>query len=77
MRKTIIFFTILFSITLALSRQKKEFDIEYLESKRNQYLGLQKVVKNFVIIDANRSLESVVHDVRDRIIQFRDLMAAT
>jgi hypothetical protein len=58
-------------------KRKKEFNIEYLECKRNQYLGLQKVVKNFVIIDANRSLESVVHDVSDRIIQFRDMMVAT
>jgi thymidylate kinase len=52
-------------------QRKGEFNIEYLEMKRRQYLSLRMVVNNFVIVDANRSLDLVVKDVGDRIIQFQ------
>ena len=51
-------------------KRKGEFNIEDLEIKRSQYINLQKVVKNFVIIDASRGLDDVIKDVGDRIIQF-------
>jgi len=50
--------------------RKKEFKITDLEIKRKRYLNLQSVVKNFELIDANRSFEIVVRDVKDRIIKF-------
>jgi thymidylate kinase len=51
-------------------KRKGEFNIEDLEIKRRQYIELQKFVKNFVIIDANRSFEVVLKDVGDHIMHF-------
>jgi thymidylate kinase len=52
--------------------RKKEFDIDYLANRRRNYLGLQDIVTNFAIIDANRGLDVVVKDVYDQIIQFQE-----
>jgi len=51
-------------------KRKGEFTIEDLEKKRRQYKNLQSVVKNFILIDATRSLDSVLKDVGDHIMQF-------
>ena len=51
-------------------KRKGEFTPEFMELRRNQYLSLKKVVKNFAIVDANRELESVVRDVSDVIQRF-------
>jgi thymidylate kinase len=52
-------------------KRKQEFDSDDLEMKRKKYLQLGPMIKNFIVIDANRNLDSVVKDVGDRIIGFQ------
>ncbi len=52
--------------------RKREFSVPFLESRRRDYLSLRNAVRNFVIVDANRDLESVVGDVRRAIVEFHD-----
>lgn len=51
-------------------RRKGEFTPEVLETKRNRYLSLKKVVKNFAVVDANRNLDLVVRDVGSMIHRY-------
>lgn len=51
-------------------QRKGEFSPEVLESKRAQYLRLKTVVKNFIVVNADRKLKLVVQDVSDLIYQF-------
>jgi len=50
--------------------RKGEFTPEYLELRRNQYLSLKGVIKNFSIVNANRELDMVVDDVGKEILEF-------
>lgn len=51
-------------------KRKKEFSVEYIESRRQQYQSLKNVAKNFALVDANRSLNQVVKEVRELICNF-------
>jgi predicted ATP-grasp superfamily ATP-dependent carboligase/thymidylate kinase len=50
--------------------RKGEFNPEFLEIKRNQYLQLQNIVKNSTVIDATLPLESVVHNTKECIVNY-------
>lgn len=50
-----------------LFARKHEFSAAWLEERRNQYLGLADVVKDFVVVDANRPLPAVFTDVVETI----------
>lgn len=50
--------------------RKGEFNPEFLEKKRNQYLQLQYIVKNATVVDATQPLESVVQNVKENIHRF-------
>ena len=50
--------------------RKNEFDLDILEYKRQQYLQLQYVIKNFIVIDATQNLETVIRQVGESIIEF-------
>jgi thymidylate kinase len=52
-------------------KRKNEFDLDEIEIKREQYLQVGSLVKNFTIINANQNLDSVVSDVIDRIARFQ------
>lgn len=52
--------------------RKGEFNPEFLEIKRNQYLELQNIVKNSTVVDATMPLESVVQNVKEYIHKFYD-----
>ena len=54
--------------------RKNEFTIKEIDIKRRNYLSLAGMLDNFTIIDANKSLESVVSDASNRIIQFQQNM---
>lgn len=54
-------------------RRKGEFSVEFLDSRRREYLTLGRTIQHFAVVDANRDLESVVHDVGRVIEEFRDL----
>lgn len=51
-------------------RRKQEFSLEHLQARRDQYLGLRSLFDHTVVVDANRDLDRVVGDVRDRIDAF-------
>lgn len=51
-------------------KRKREFSIEFLQVRRSQYLNLKNVVSNFKIVDTNRDLDKVIHDVGELIHGF-------
>jgi thymidylate kinase len=53
-------------------RRKGEFSVEFLDARRREYLSLGSTIRHFAVVDANRDLESVVHDVGRVIEEFRD-----
>ncbi len=50
--------------------RKGEFNPEFLEIKRKQYLELQSVAKNSVVVDTTIPLELVVSHVKEQIYKF-------
>lgn len=50
--------------------RKGEFTPQILEAKRSEYLGLKEVVKNFLVVDANRNLDLVLKEVDALICSF-------
>ena len=46
-----------------LYARKSEASLDLLENRRQEYLQLRNVVKDFVIVDASRSQEQVLNDV--------------
>lgn len=53
-----------------LFQRKNEGTLELLEQRRNDYMKMKDLVKNFEVVDANRDLEDVVQDVTERITRF-------
>jgi len=53
-------------------KRKGERTPELLEDRRTQYLSLGKIVKNFAVVDADRSLALVIEDVARHITRFRE-----
>ncbi|NIR47294.1 hypothetical protein GWO09_02395 [candidate division KSB1 bacterium] len=51
-------------------KRKGEFTIDYLQNRRDQYKSLKSVVPNFVVVDANRKLGTVIEDVSNLICSF-------
>lgn len=51
--------------------RKGEFDPDYLEQRRQEYLGLGGVIRNFCVVDADRDLETVAADVARAIADFQ------
>ncbi|MDQ2693994.1 MAG: hypothetical protein M3Z21_01200 [Pseudomonadota bacterium] len=51
--------------------RKGEFDPDYLEQRRQEYLDLGGVIRNFYVVDANRDLEAVAADVARVIAEFQ------
>ncbi len=52
-------------------QRKGEFSAEFLEKRRQQYRDFERLVPHFILVDANRDLELVVHDVARAISAFR------
>ncbi len=50
--------------------RKKEFSIEYIQSRRDQYKSFSSTVPNFEIVNANRGLDTVIENVSDLICNF-------
>jgi thymidylate kinase len=50
--------------------RKGEGTVELLESRRKEYLRLQDVVRNFVIVDASRPKDEVLRGVSAEILEF-------
>jgi thymidylate kinase len=53
-------------------RRKGEFSPEFLEMRRHQYREFEHLVDQFELVDANRELDLVVHDVTQAILRFRE-----
>lgn len=53
-------------------KRKGERTPEILEERRAQYLSLGTIVKNFAVVDADRSLELVLEDVARHIALFHE-----
>jgi thymidylate kinase len=53
-----------------LFARKGEFTLEWLDSRRQAFIGQGKKTPNFFQIDATQPLETVFADVTDRIMQF-------
>ena len=51
--------------------RKGEFDVAYLERRRQQYRSLESVARHFALVNADQELERVVQDVRDVICNFQ------
>jgi len=54
-----------------LFARKPERTIEILEGKRQEYVRLRAVMKNFAVVDVSQPLEIVVHQVCDLIVNFQ------
>ena len=50
--------------------RKKEFSIEYIQSRRDQYKSFSSTVQNFEIVNANRRLDTVIENVSELICNF-------
>jgi thymidylate kinase len=53
-----------------LFSRKGEGTVALLESRRQEYLGLQNVVKNFVKVDVTKPKDEVLREVSDVIMRF-------
>lgn len=53
-----------------LFARKGEGTLELLEHRRRDYLQIREHVQNFAVVDASQPTDSVVRDVRERIIDF-------
>jgi thymidylate kinase len=53
-----------------LFARKGEASAEWLERRRQQYLSLREVLPCFVVVDADRPLEAVTHEVATVITEF-------
>lgn len=52
-------------------QRKGEFSAEYLEKRRQQYREFERLVPHFILVDADRDLDAVVHDVARAISAFQ------
>lgn len=50
--------------------RKREFSLEYIETRRRQYKSLESMVPNFSVVNANRDLDSVISDISGLICDF-------
>jgi thymidylate kinase len=53
-----------------LFARKREWTPKLLEERRQAYLQMQGVVKNFVVVDASRPADDVAQEVRDQVWSF-------
>jgi thymidylate kinase len=53
-----------------LYARKSEASLDLLETRRQEYLQLGKIVKDFVVVDASRPFEQVMEDVRRLICEY-------
>jgi len=54
-----------------LFARKPERTIEILESKRQEYIRLQEVMKNFAVVDVSQPVDTVVAQVCELIVNFQ------
>jgi thymidylate kinase len=54
-----------------LFARKPERTIEILESKRQEYVRLREVMKNFAVVDVSQPVDSVVRQVSELIVNFQ------
>ena len=54
-----------------LFARKPERTIEILESKRQEYVRLREVMKNFAVVDVSQPVDIVVRQVSDLIVNFQ------
>lgn len=54
-----------------LFARKPERTIEILESKRQEYVRLREVMKNFAVVDVSQPVDTVVRQVSDLIVNFQ------
>jgi thymidylate kinase len=54
-----------------LFARKPERTIEILESKRQEYVRLREVMKNFAVVDVSQPVDTVVQQVSDLIVNFQ------
>ena len=54
-----------------LFARKPERTIEILESKRQEYIRLQEVMKNFAVVDVSQPVDTVVRQVCELIVNFQ------
>jgi thymidylate kinase len=54
-----------------LLSRKQEGTLETMEHRRQEYLGLRELVKNFVTVDATQPQEKVLREVSDLIVNFQ------
>jgi thymidylate kinase len=51
-------------------KRKREFSVDYIQSRRDQYKSFGAMVSNFEIVNANRDLDNVVASVSSLICNF-------
>jgi thymidylate kinase len=60
-----------------LFARKAEGTLKALENRRQEYLQIKPLVKNFVTVDASRSEDDVVREVSDLIFDFYQMRGGT